>query len=221
MATKRIELEITPREVTGKATRRLRKAGFIRGNIYGRKKASQPIQVEAHAFDLLRRSHGTRHVLALKPQKGTSQTALIRHVQLDPVNRTILHIDFLRVSMDDQITVKIPLRLVGEAPAVKLEGGMVLHLLDAVEVRCKASEIAEALELDISPLTEIDATLRASDVPLPANYTLVTDAAEPVVKIASPRTEAAPTEEPEAAVASPAAGPVETAEPAAASEAEE
>lgn len=217
MASKRIELEIAPREVTGKATKRLRRAGVIPGNIYGRKKASQPIQIEEHAFDLLRRSHGTRHILALKPQKGAAQTALIRHVQLDPVSRTILHIDFLRVSMDDQITVKIPLRLVGEAPAVKLEGGMVLSLLDTLEVRCKASEIADALEVDISPLTEIDATLRASDVTLPANYVLVTDAAEPIVKIAQPRAEAAATEEPEAA----AAAPAESGEPAAASEAEE
>jgi len=83
------------------------------------------------------------------------------------------------------------LRFVGESPAVKNEGGVLLHLMEAVEVECTASDIVDNIEVDISSLTEIDATLHASDVKLPANFTLVTDPEEPIAKVAATRAEVA------------------------------
>jgi len=211
MAAKRIELEIAPRDIKGKATKRLRRAGFIPANIYSHKRAYQPVKLAALAFERLRRSHGTRHILALKLPKGSAQTALIRHVQHNAVTGEIVHVDFFRVNLEEQITVKVPLHFVGHAPAVKLEDGVVLHLLDNLEVRCKASDIVNSLDVDISSLTEIDATLHASDVKLPAGYALVTDADEPIIKIAAPRVEAAPVAV-EAAAAPAAEAPAPAAE---------
>jgi large subunit ribosomal protein L25 len=166
------------------------------------------VQIEEMAFDRLRRSHGTRNVLSLRLPRAAVQTALIRHVQYHPVSGKILHVDFFRVSMDERLTMKIPLRFVGESPAVKNEGGVLLHLLESLEVECRASDIVEALEVDISPLAALDDVLHASDVKLPANYTLVTDAEEPIAKVAAPRIET-----PEVA-AEAAEAPTEEASPA-------
>src|SRR5260221_69043 len=114
-----VELQISPREVTGKATKRLRKAGIIPANIFGHKQESQTVQVEALAFEALRRTHRTKGVLSLRlPGRGNVQTALIRHIQRDPRTGKILHIDFFRVSLTERITVKVPLHVVGEAPVV-------------------------------------------------------------------------------------------------------
>lgn len=204
------ELEVTPRTVMGKATKRLRKAGLIPGNISGHNQEPQAVQVEAMSFDRLRRSGAVRGIISLRMPNASSQTALVRRVQHNPRSGKIVHIDFFRVSMTERINMRVPLRFVGESPAVKNEGGVLLHLLEALEVECTASDIVDALEVDITPLTEIDATLHASDVKLPANYTLVTDPEEPIAKVAATRAEIA---EEEAAAEKAEATPAPAAEP--------
>jgi large subunit ribosomal protein L25 len=187
---KQAELAVSPRDVTGKATKRLRQAGVIPANIFGRGEASQAVQIVAHDFEELRRAHKATSVVSLKIA-GTkkAQTALIRHVQRNPTDGKILHINFFRVSLRDRIAAKVPLHFVGTPPGVKVENGVLLHLLEALEVECAAGEIVEALEVDVSGMEHIDDILHAKDVKLPEHYTLVTDPEEPVVKVTPPRVE--------------------------------
>ena len=213
-------LQVSPREVTGKATKRLRKVGIIPANISGHKEASQAVQVEALAFEALRRAHAATSIITLRmPGSRRAQTVLVRRVQRDPRSGKILHIDFSRVSLTERITMKVPLHFVDEAPGVKVEGGVLLHLLDALEVECTASDIVDYIEVDISSLTEIDSILHAEDVRLPANFTLITDPNEGIAKVAATRAEiaeeAAEAAEEAAAPAEEAAAP-ETSEEAAA-----
>jgi large subunit ribosomal protein L25 len=195
-----VELAVSLREVTGKATKNLRKAGIIPANIFGHKEDSVAVQLEAIEFERVRRSHGTRNIIALRLPDNGVQTALIRHVQHDPVSGKILHINFIRMSMTERTNVRVPLRFVGEAPGVKVEGGVLLHLLEALEVECRASDIPDALVIDITPMANIDDILHAKDVKLPEGFTLLTDPEEPVAKIEETRAVAA--EEAEQAAAS-------------------
>src|SRR5258707_14137832 len=214
------ELAISHREVMGKATKRLRKAGIIPANIFGHKETPQAVQLEAIEFDRLRRSHAATGIIALRlPDSSGVQTALIPHVQQDPRSGKVIHVDFFRVSLTERLNIKVPLRFVGEAPGVKVEGGVLLHLLDALEVECLASEIPENIEVDVSSLADIDSILHAGEVKLPANMSLVTDPNEGVVKVAASRLEkeieaAAPEAAPEAAAApaAPAAPAAEATE---------
>jgi large subunit ribosomal protein L25 len=190
--TQETVLQISPREIKGKATKQLRKAGIIPANIFGHKEESQTVQVEVLAFEALRRARRATSLITLRMRDSDRvQTVLVRHVQRDPRSGKILHIDFYRVSLTERITMKVPLRFVGEAPAVKEESGVLLHLLDSLEVECTASDIVDYIEVDISPLTEIDAMLHAEDVQLPANFVLITDPKEGVAKIAATRAEKA------------------------------
>jgi len=210
--TQQTVLQISPREVTGKATKRLRRSGIIPANISGHKEESQAVQVEALAFEALKRAHAATSIITLR-LSGSSrvQTALVRRVQRDPRSGKILHIDFSRVSLTERITMKVPLRFVGEAPAVKAEGGVLLHLLDNLEVECTASDIVDYIEVDISALTEIDTILHAEDAKLPANFTLITDPNEGIAKVAATRAEKAE-EEAEEAAAAEATAAAETSE---------
>lgn len=186
------ELEIRPREVMGKATKRLRKAGIIPANIFGHHENSQAVQIDAVAFDHLVRGHHATGLIALRqPGVSATQTALVRHVQHDPRSGKVIHVDFFRVSLTERITSKVPLHFVGEAPAVKLEGGVLLHLMDALEVECEAGDLVEFVEVDVTPLTEIDAIIHAEDITLPTGYTLLTDPKEGVAKVAATRAEIA------------------------------
>ncbi len=182
-------LEVTPREIAGKATKRLRRAGIIPANIYGYHEASLAVQVDALAFERLQRAHGARSVLSLHLPNAPAQMALIRHVQRDPIAGKVLHVDFSRVSLDESIEVKVPLNFVGVSLAVKNLGGVLLHLIDALPVECRASDIVENIVVDLALLEDIDATIYARDIKLPAHYALAIDAEEPIVKVIAPRTE--------------------------------
>ena len=211
--TQETVLQISPRVVMGKATKRLRKSGIIPANISGHKEESQAVQVEALAFEALRRAHGATGLITLRLSGSERvQTALVRRVQRDPRSSKILHIDFSRVSLTERITMKVPLRFVGEAAGVKDEGGVLLHLLDTLEVECTASDIVDYIEVDISPLTEIDSMLHADDVQLPTSFTLITDPKEGIAKIAATRAEKVEEVAEEAAAPAEAAAAEETSE---------
>jgi large subunit ribosomal protein L25 len=190
---KQTELAISPRVVTGKATKQLRKVGIIPANIFGHGEESQTVQVEEGAFSLLQRNHQTTSVITLKlPDEKKGQTALVRHVQRDPRSEKIVHIDFFRVNLKDRLISKVALHFIGVAPGVKAEGGVLLHLTDTLEVECAAGDIIESIDVDISILEHIDETIHARDVKLPEHYTLITNPDESVVKVTPPRIDETP-----------------------------
>jgi len=209
---KQTELAVTRREVTGKAVKHLRKAGLIPANIYGHREASEAVQINAVDFEALRKARKITGIISLRMGKGSkAQTALVRHVQRNPINSKILHIDFFRVSLTERIVMKVQLHVVGEAPGVKNENGVLLHLLDALEVECAAQDIVNAFDVDVTSLEHIDDTLHASDVKLPDGFKLITDPEEAIVKIAATRAEKVEeVEEAAAPAAAPAATPAET-----------
>ena len=187
---KQTALAVSPRELTGKATKRLRAKGILPANIFGQGTKPQAIQVSSPDFERLRNGHHTSGVIALNIV-GTQQPqmTLVRHVQRDPVTEKILHIDFLRIDLKERVTARLPLHFEGAAPGVRVEGGVLLHLLEALEVECAAGDIIPFLAVDISTLEKIDAMLHAKDIKLPPNYLLLADPDEPVAKITQPRGE--------------------------------
>ncbi len=202
----KIELTVARREAIGKAAKRLRKAGIIPANIFGHHEPSLAIQLDASAFDRVRRLHGARGIISLHVAgERHPHTVLIRHVERDAISGKVLHIDFFRISLSERVVMKVPLHLTGEAPAVKDEGGVMLHLLDALELECRASDIPENISVDISSLAAIDDIIYAKDVPLPASFTLITNPDEPVAKVAATRAEIV--EVKETAAETPAATP--------------
>lgn len=204
-----VELEIRPREALGKANKRLRRAGILPGNIFGHNEAPMAVQFEAVAFDQLIRSHHGTSIIALRvPDTGATETVLIRHVEHEPRSGKIIHVDFFRVDLHERITVKVVLRFVGESPAVKNEGGVLLRLLDALEVEGEAGSLGEAIDVDVSSLEHIDDMIHAGAIALPTGFTLITEASEPVAKVAATRAEVA--EEAEEAAEAPAAATAPT-----------
>jgi large subunit ribosomal protein L25 len=126
------------------------------------------------------------------------------------VSRHPLHVDLLVVNLEEERTVDVPIVFVGTSEAVAKQGGVLLHLRDAVQVRAKPDDLPSGIELDISPLVDFDAALHVSDLVMPPGVTLVTDPSDAIARVQQPRIE----EEP---VAAPAEGAVEegAAEPAA------
>jgi large subunit ribosomal protein L25 len=210
------ELVADPRDgVQGKgASRRLRRSGKVPAILYGGHNEPRQIVLDhQNLLTLLVNERFFSTILQLKI-KGETQPAIVKDVQRHPAKNQILHMDLQRVLENEQIRMMIPLHFKGAAgaPGVKTQGGVVSHLLNLVEVMCLPKDLPEFLEIDLSQM-EINDIKRLSDIPLPANVTLVDLAHgrdEPVVSIHHPRAEeveAAPAEAAAAvAGAAPAAG---------------
>jgi large subunit ribosomal protein L25 len=182
-----VEFAVERREVLGKKVSRLRRQGIIPGNIFGGGKASVPIQLDGHTFERFLATHGATTVLALRIAGGSAETTIVRHVQHEPVTGKIEHVDFQHVEMSQPMKARVPIRLRGVSLAVKIFDGVLLHLLDAVEVEALPANLPDAVEVDISGLEELKATLHVRDLEIPQGVTVLTDADETIVKVEPPR----------------------------------
>ena len=183
-------LSARPRDVRGKAVAHLRKGGVLPAVVYGAGVQSQNISLDTHEFEQLKRRAGRHAVIDLTIEgDGKTQPVLLQAIQEHPVNRHPLHVDFLVVDLSVERTSDVPLIFVGVSEAVAKQGGVMLHLRDAVLVRAKPDDLPSGIELDISPLVDFEATLHASDLVMPAGVTLVTDLSEPLARVQQPRVE--------------------------------
>lgn len=164
-------LVATPRSTKGSAhARRLRGDGHIPGVLYGRGMEPISVTVERREFRLaLSGPAGVNTVLDLHVG-GQSFPAVVKEMQRHPVKRTVSHVDFLQVNMNEEITVHIPVRLHGEAKAVAAAGGLVDPAVDTLEVSCTPSNMPNEFMIDITDM-QPDTVIRLSDIPMPKGVT--------------------------------------------------
>jgi large subunit ribosomal protein L25 len=172
----------TGRPTGSSASRRLRAEGHIPGVIYGR--GMEPISLTVERRDLrlaLSGPAGSNTVLALEID-GKSFPAVVKEMQRHPIRRTVSHIDFLQVNMNEEITVQVSIRIEGEAKAVQAVGGLVDPAVDTIEVSCTPNNMPSEFVVDITDMQPHD-VIRLSDLTVPAGVTLLGDPEMPVVTV--------------------------------------
>ena len=151
----KFELNAYKRELQGSgASRRLRRANKVPGIIYGG--AAAPALIELDHNDLLlalRKEAFHSSVLSLKID-GKVETVLLRDSQMHPYKPLVLHVDFLRVDATHAIHQKVPLHFVNAdiAVGVKLDGGVVSHAMNEIDVACLPQDLPAFIEVDLKDL---------------------------------------------------------------------
>jgi large subunit ribosomal protein L25 len=190
----------TGRATGSAASRRLRAADSVPGVLYGHGMAPMSVAVERRDLRVaLSGAAGVNTVLDLTVD-GTVYPAIVKELQRHPVRRNVIHVDFIQVNLDEEITVSVPLRLVGEAKAVEDEGGLVDPAVDSIEVVTTPRSIPDEFVVDVSEMT-MDTVIRLGDVPMPAGVTATGDPESPVVTVLTMRAEVAELEAAEAELA--------------------
>lgn len=168
------EINATSRQAQGTgASRRLRRAGQVPGIIYGGDKPAQPISLDhKELFLVLRQEASHSSVLDLKVD-GQPQPVLLKDVQLHPYKQQIMHVDFQRVDATHKVHVKVPLHFLNGdiAPGVKLQGGVLSHVMTEVEVVCLPKDLPEYIEVDLKDLSA-GHSLHLSHIKLPPGVEL-------------------------------------------------
>jgi large subunit ribosomal protein L25 len=168
------ELHATPRADLGKgASRRLRLQGQIPAIIYGA--GETPKSISLIHKDVRKATENEAffsHILTVHVE-GKQHKAVVKDMQRHPYKPIIMHMDLLRINMNEAMTMHIPLHFTGEekAPGVK-DGGMVAHLLTAVEISCLPADLPEYIEVDVANLA-LNQMVHLSDLTLPKGVKLM------------------------------------------------
>jgi large subunit ribosomal protein L25 len=168
-------------------SRRLRTADRIPGVVYGH--GMDPLSVSVARRDLrvaLSGESGMNTILDLSVN-GEVYPSLVKAIQRHPVKRNVQHIDFIQVDLNEEVTVNVPVRLIGEAKAVEADGGLVDVTMNVIEVTTTPRNIPSAVVIDISEM-DMETTIRVSDIVLPAGVTATADPEYPVVTVLTMRT---------------------------------
>lgn len=182
---KEIVLEAEKREAMTKGNvKSLRLHGRVPGVAYGDKEDPVSLSVDAKALQGILHSEGGRNALINLKIGGASHPVLIKEIQRHPITRALHHVDFHRVSLKQKIETNVPLHVKGEAPGVKLAGGVLEHLVREVRVRCLPTEIPASIDVDISNL-QINEGIRAKELVLPAGVELLVEPDNVIVHVVS------------------------------------
>jgi len=206
----RPKLAAADRTVTGKKVARLRHEGLLPAVVYGHGITSEPLTVDAHEFDLLRRHVGASTLVDLSVEGKKSRPVLVQSIQVNPISRRPIHIDLFAVRMTEELTVEVQLVPTGLAPASE-QGGTLVHPTSSVRVRALPDNLPETLHYDISGLVDYDTTITVADLVVPEGVTIQSDEHDVIARVLAPRveTEEAPAAEGEAAEGEAAEGAAE------------
>ena len=169
MSTATFKLEAELREDEGKgASRRLRLQGKVPAVIYGGERKPRSISLGFNELmNNARNESFFSQVLTITVGK-VKQSAIVKDFQMHPAKPRIMHMDFQRVMDDVEIRMSVPLHFINEeeAPGIKLNGGVVSHLKNEVEIACLPGDLPEYIEVNCESL-DLDQMLHMSDLVLP------------------------------------------------------
>lgn len=183
-------LEVKERELLGKKVKSLRKDGFLPAVVYGHKFDSHHLTIAEKEFEKVYKEAGGNTVVELKkPEEGKKINVLIHDVSVDPITRKPIHVDFYRVKMDEKITTRIPIKVIGESKAVKELDGMLITNRDEIEVECLPGDLIHEIEVDISVLEELESSIHINDLKVPSTIKVLDEPEEAVLTVEPPRSE--------------------------------
>jgi large subunit ribosomal protein L25 len=186
-------LQVASRTTTGKgAARSLRRDGKVPGVIYGHGREAEAVTIDRSALNkmLFGISAGTT-ILDVAVDGRAPVKALIREIQRDSLRPAeIIHLDLYEVRGDEEITLAVPIRLIGIPDGVRNFGGVLDHVLRELEVEVLPSNIPDHVDLDVTALT-IGHSLFVRDVTV-ENAKVLNDPDTPICTVVAPRTEEAP-----------------------------
>jgi large subunit ribosomal protein L25 len=186
-----LELSLDARDASGKQNKRLRRQGVVPGVVFGKGNESVPVQVDGKAFETLYRAAGRTALVKINvPGAAGTKSAMIKGVQRNPLNGQALHVDFFLVDLKHEIQSEVPLTFVGEPPAVEQTGGTLMTPIDHLKIRALPADIPHEIQVDLTPLTDLEAAIHVRDVVLPdGKVTILNEPDELLARVLPPRVE--------------------------------
>jgi large subunit ribosomal protein L25 len=165
--------------------------GWIKGVVYGPElKENKTVWVKLQDFNKAYQEAGKSTLVDLKIENEKDSLAVIFHdMQYDGLTNDLRHIDFYKVKMGEKIDTTIKLEFVGEAPAVKEKGGILVKGFSFLEARCLPKDLVSEIKVDLAELKDFDDSITIEEIKIPAGIEITNNPEMSVVSIARPRSE--------------------------------
>lgn len=186
----KIVLKAEVRDVIGKKVKARRAEGLFPAVVYGHKIDARNLWISLLDFTKIYREAGESTIIELQVDGEKSVNVLVHDIQLDPLSGRFIHADLFQVRMDEEIEAHIPLEFVGEAPAVKALGGMLLKSVDEIPVSCLPADLPHSITVDISVLATFDDHIKVGDLKVSSKVKVMIDEETVIAGVTPPRTEA-------------------------------
>jgi len=178
-----LRLQATARNVLGKKTRFLRRQGITPAHLYGHDIKSLTLQCDTTELRQIIAQAGRTRLINLEVDGKQPRSVFVREIQRDEVSRQLLHVDFYQVKKTEKIAVDVPIVFVGEAPAMKEKRRMLTHGITSLSIECLPGNVPPQIEVDLSPLEEIEQAIHVKDIVLGPDITVNADPEQLVVKV--------------------------------------
>jgi large subunit ribosomal protein L25 len=186
---KQVPLAAKIRTLRGSShSRRLRTKGFVPAEVYGHKEPNQSIEVPAKDLETILASSRGENIFFNLNIEGAPDTkpvlVVLKEIQYNKLDSSVLHADFHKVKMDEKIRIKIPIRILNAdiCEGVKI-GGVLQSFIRSLEVQCLPGQIPEAIQVDAAPLA-IGHSVHVSDLKLPEGIKALQPGSNVVVSVA-------------------------------------
>ena len=179
-----LQAEKRPAATKG-AVKTLRRSGRVPGVVYGDNESPVALSLDEKSLQAILHSERGRNALITLQLESSSHPVLVKEIQRHPITRALRHVDLHRVSLKKKVEALVPVHVRGEAPGVKLSGGILEHLIREVRVRCLPTDIPPALDVEVSSL-QIGQGLKIKDLKAPEGVELLLDPESFVVNVVAP-----------------------------------
>lgn len=198
------------RDVLGKKVKQLRKKGLVPGNIYGKSVKSAAISLSLVDLKKVYGETGETGLIEITV-KGAKEPhhVLVHNIQRHAVSGDFIHVDLHEVALKEKITIPVPVKFVGDAPALTAQKGVLITILNELEVEALPTDLPEEIEVELVSLKEVGDAVKVSDIKTSAKFKIIQAADTVIARINPLQKEEAPAP---AAVEVPVEG-AETAKP--------
>lgn len=180
------KLNLSRRKQLGKQARNLTDQGKVLGNIYAKGEDSIAVFGDLLEVDRIVKEAGKNHPINITLDDGKEVMVLVHDVERDNITRRMHHVTFQTIHKGEKVVTEVPIRQIGEAPAVRT-GMIIVTLLDRVEIEATPSKIPEELEVSVEGLKEDGDQVSLRDITIPDEVELMADPEQPVAKVEIPR----------------------------------
>jgi large subunit ribosomal protein L25 len=197
MTKEKHQVKATTRTVAGRKVKHLRKEGLLPATVYGKAFESLLVQFNAGEVEKLFSDIGESTLVEVILDEKEKLPVLFRNPQYHAIEGNLIHIDCYKVNLKEKISAMVPIEFIGESQAVK-DGNTLVTVTDEVEIEALPADLPESIEVDLSVLDNLEATITVADLKIDTSkLEILTDAEQLIAKVEEPRAEeeVAPVEE--------------------------
>lgn len=184
-----VKLAAAKRPVKTKKLTELRLEKAIPAVLYGHGIKNESLSLDSSEFNKVYQDVGSSTLIDLNIEGKDSHKVLIQDIQFHPATEEVLHVDFYKVKMDEELEAEVEISFTGTSPAVKDEGGVLVKNFDTIEVKCLPADLPAEIVVDVSKLATFDDAIKVKDLDISEKVKVMREPDRVIATVTPPRSE--------------------------------